>query len=480
MTKVSTNSLPQLSPNARRHFLRLGAAAVVAGVLPLPQLGNQNVAHATVPATKQLTWRNWSAIEECKPSSLQTPGNEAEILQLLQSTQGPLRCVGSGHSFSALVPTTGHLISLDKLAGIVNNSNPSNASNASTISVRAGTRLAQFSRQLDERKLALRNLPDIDQQTIAGALATATHGTGADLPALHADVLEMRIVAPNGKVFECNRNAPQLLEAARVSLGCLGVVSEVTMRVVPAFNLQRKVWLRPIEEMLGMAQQLANQHRHFEFYYLPFTGFAAAITHDLYTGTDVSMPHASDEEMLRDLRRLRDWAGSMPSLRRWLAKKLIDPKMEEHAKNRSFKLLASSRPTIFNEAECHVPRHLGIECVKEVIAKLEQRNEVFFPLEFRFVKADDAWLSPFYQRDTCSIAVHAAQGEPYDYLTREIGPIFRKFQGRPHWGKLHNFSAKELAALYPRWYDFQEIRRSFDPQGRMLNPHLRQLFGIAA
>jgi FAD-linked oxidoreductase len=371
------------------------------------------------------------------------------------------------------VITTGNIISLDKLAGIQKH-------DATTATVSAGTRLGQFSRQLDERKLALRNLPDIDQQTIAGALATGTHGTGLNLPALHEDALELRLITPTGKVIVCNEGAPQLLEAARVSLGSLGIISEVKMRVVPAYNLQRKVWLRPVEEMLAMSNDLAKKHRHFEFYYLPFTGFAAAITHDIYQGSDVVMPPSQDEQMLRDLRRLRDWAGKVPSLRRWLARKLIDPTLEEHAKNRSFKLLSTARPTVFNEAECHVPQGVGLDCVKEIIAKLEERNEVFFPLEFRFVRSDNAWLSPFYKRDSCSIAVHAAKGEPYDYLMHELGPIFRKYEGRPHWGKLHGFSSKELAKLYPRWYDFQQVRRSLDPQDRMLNPHLRQIFGIPA
>jgi len=191
------------------------------------------------------------------------------------------------------------------------------------------------------------------------------------------------------------------------------------------------------------------------------------------------VPHSQDEEMLSDLRKLRDWLGRFPDLRRWAAGKLIDPDLTEEAKNRSWKLLSTVRPTRFNETEYHVPREAGIACVKEIIAALEKRNEVFFPMEFRFIKGDDAWLSPFHKRDSCSIAVHAAHGEAYDYLVTELGPIFRKHGGRPHWGKLHNLTARELAALYPRWNDFLALRQQMDPQGRMLNPHLRSMFGVA-
>ncbi len=458
----------------RRLFLKSGALAVAAGLL------TSRSAHvlALAPAASgapAMSWQNWSANQQCRPRALAAPADEAAIAALLRASTGAVRCVGAGHSFSALVPTDGTILSLDRLAGL---RTYDKAGLSATL--QAGTRLAQVSRQLDAAGLALRNLPDIDMQSLAGAISTATHGTGADLPALHADVTALRLVTPQGDVidYEQGRDA-DLMAAARVSLGSLGVITQVTMRVVAAHNLTRKVWLRPIEEMLERAPELARTHRHFEFYYLPFTGYAAAITHDAYAGSDVLMPPSQDEDMLRDLRRLRDWLGKYPQLRRWSASKLIDPALAEHATNRSWRLLSSVRPTRFYETESHVPREAGIACVRDVIRTLERRNDVFFPMEFRFVKGDDAWLSPFYQRDSCSISVHAAHGEAYDYLLSEIGPVFRKHGGRPHWGKLHNFSGAELAALYPRWNDFQAVRRSLDPRGRMLNPHLRALFGAA-
>ena len=351
---------------------------------------------------------------------------------------------------------------------------------AMTATLRAGTRLAAISRQLDGVGLALRNLPDIDMQSLAGAISTGTHGTGANLQAMHADVMALRLVTPQGEVVEWDQERhPEQMAAARVSLGSLGVITQATVKVVPSFSLHRKVWLRPVGEMLEQAGELARKHRHFEFYYLPFTGYAAGIAHDEYQGSDVLVPHSQDEEMLSDLRMLRDWLGKFPDLRRWTAGKLIDPDLTEEAKNRSWKLLSTVRPTRFNETEYHVPREAGIACVREIIAALEKRNEVFFPMEFRFIKGDEAWLSPFHKRDSCSIAVHAALGEAYDYLVTELGPIFRKHGGRPHWGKLHNLTAKELAALYPRWNDFLALRQQMDPQGRMLNPHLRSMFGMA-
>lgn len=461
----------------RRLFLKSGAAAIAAGMLAgraVHALAQASPA-AAVKADPAFTWQNWSAIETCRARALATPADEQAVAALLRSAQGTVRCVGAGHSFTPLVPTDGTILSLDRLSGL-----HSHDKAGLTAVLHGGTRLAQVSGQLDAVGLTLRNLPDIDIQSLAGAISTATHGTGADLPAMHADVTALRLVTAQGETIEYDQaRNPDLLAAARVSLGSLGVITRVTMRVVPAHSLRRKIWLSPIGEMLERAPELARKHRHFEFYYLPFTGYAAAITHDPHAGNEVVMPESQDEDMLRDLRRLRDWLGRFPDLRRWSAGKLIDPNLTEHAINRSWRLLSNVRPTRFNETECHVPREAGIACMREVISTLERRNEVFFPLEFRFVKADDAWLSPFYQRDSCSIAVHAAQGEAYDYLVSEIGRVFRKHGGRPHWGKLHNFSTSELAAMYPRWKEFQDLRRSLDPRGRLLNPHLRTLFGVA-
>lgn len=467
----------------RRTVLKAGAGIAVATALAGHGLQARAATDAAAPAaasaavSQPIAWTNWSGIQRCVPRSIETPGNEAELADVLRKAgPGGVRCVGAGHSFTPLVPTDATMVSLDRMSELV-----SVDAQAQTVTLQAGARLALLSRQLDAQGFGLRNLPDIDTQSFAGAIATATHGTGRTLPALHADVIALRLMTPQGEVLECSEQRnPELLAAARVSLGSLGVLMQATVRVLPAFNLHRRVFLKPLQAMLDEAPALAEKHRNFEFYVLPHTGYAAGIVNDVYTGSDTVQPPSADEDMLRDLRRLRDWLGWFPSLRRWVANRLIDGEQTEEAKNRSWKLLSTQRPTKFNETECHVPREDGIACVREVISALERRDDVFFPLEFRFVKADDAWLSPFHERDSCSIAVHAAQGEPYDYLLSEIGPIYRKYRGRPHWGKLHDLGPAQLATLYPRWNDFLALRAKLDPQGRMLNPYLRQLFGVTA
>ena len=464
---------------SRRTLIKgIGAAGVAAALKPVSALAAE-AASAVKPASTAKPaaqgWRNWSGLQSCQPASWQVPAGEDETLALLRKASAPLRCVGAGHSFTRLVPTEGTLLSLDRLSGL-----RSHDATAGTATIGAGTRLAAVSRALDSVGLALHNLPDIDVQTLAGAFSTATHGTGAKLPALHAEAVQLTLLTPAGERIVCSRTErPEVFSAAQVSLGSLGVLSEVQLRVRPRHVLHRRVWLMPTEDLLQAAPGLAAKHRQFECYLLPHTGYGAAITHDEVGEAPKTRPPAPDEDVLRDLKRLRDWFGRWPALRRWVAQKAIDPAMTEEATDWSWKLLATQRPTRFNESECHVPREQGVACLREVLATLEKRDDVYFPIEFRFIAGDDAWLSPFHGRDSCSIAIHAAHDEPWEYLVKEVGPVYRRHEGRPHWGKLHDRTAAELRSLYPRWNDFQQVRRELDPAGRMLNPYLRQLFGEA-
>jgi len=457
---------------ARRDVLKGAAALGLASGLPGHAQPSPPAAPAA-PAPRK--WQNWSGSAQCQPNRWLLPADEGELARLLPQSPAPLRCVGAGHSFTALVPTAGSLLSLDRVSGLVSVDKARHL-----VRVRAGTRLGQLARLLDAQGLALHNQPDVDVQSLAGALATGTHGTGAELPALHAHVQGLRLVTPAGEVLEISRDRdPELLAAAQVSLGALGVISEFTLAVRPRFMLRRRLWVAPTDELLQQAPELASKHRHFEMFVLPFTGYAAAVTHDEVAPGAADVSKAPDEDVLADLRKLRDWLGRWPELRRWAAAKLVRRAAPENATDWSWRLLSTVRPTRFNESEYHLPREQGIACLREIVQTLERRNEVFFPIEFRHVKGDTAWLSPFHGRDSCSIACHAAHGEAYDYLVSELGPVFRRHAGRPHWGKLHDLGAAQLQALYPRFADFQALRRRLDPEGKMLNAHLGQLFGGA-
>jgi FAD-linked oxidoreductase len=323
------------------------------------------------------------------------------------------------------------------------------------------------------------NLPDINKQTLAGALATATHGTGKSFTALHGEVLALRMVSPTGEVIECSRDArPELFHAARVGLGAFGVLSAVTLRNRPLKRIKKTVTLVDTEEVLRQWPDLATRHRNAEFLVLPFTGKSALIVHDETEEPVRPRGPDQDADTLMSLKSLRDVFGFTPALRKRIAGKLLEDTPPEVAVDEGWKLLSNERPVRFKEMEYHLPIERQVEVLRAVIARIEaEATDVFFPIEARIIAPDDAWLSPFYQRESGSIAVHAWYKESHDWMFQHIEPLFREAGGRPHWGKLHSLGQGELAALYPMFGEANAVRRSLDPQGRMLNPFLRKLFG---
>jgi FAD-linked oxidoreductase len=427
----------------------------------------------SVNADGKVLWRNWSGIQNAYPAARLAPKDEGELALALKTAQGPIRPVGSGHSFTALAPTTGALVSLDAMAGIV-------GWEGDQAIVRTGTRLGALGPMLAEKGRALPNLPDINKQSLGGALGTATHGTGAKIPALHGDVTGLRLVTPSGQVIDADAdNNPEVFQAARVSLGSLGVISQVRIRTSANRRLRRRVWLEPFDEALANAEARWAQHRNFEFYAVPFTGLAANISHD--ETDDPALPRGPDQdtEFLEALKGLRNLLGFATPVRKAAAKALLSTAKPETAVDEGWKLLSTERPVRFNEMEFHLPVENQLKALEEVVRTIEkERPDVFFPIEARRIAPDDAWLSPFQGETRGSVAVHAYYRDDFSFLYSLVEPIFRRYDGRPHWGKLHTLRGQQLAALYPRWRDFLAVRQELDPEGRMLNPYLRGLFGL--
>ncbi|USQ94059.1 D-arabinono-1,4-lactone oxidase [Caulobacter sp. RL271] len=445
-----------------------GAAYVVAtGDKPEPP------APASVNAQGKLLWRNWSGVQHAYPAARLAPKDEAELAEMLGRAQGPIRPVGAGHSFTALAPTSGTLVSLDAMAGIV-------GWEGDQAIVRTGTRLGALGPLLAEKGRALPNLPDINKQSLGGALGTATHGTGQTIAAIHGDVTGLRLVTPTGRVIDADRATnPEVFQAARVSLGALGVISQVRIKTGANRRLRRHVWLEPFDEALANAEARWAQHRNFEFFAVPFTGLAANISHD--ETDDPVLPRGPDQdtEFLEALRGLRNLLGFATPLRKAAAKALLSTAKPETAVDEGWKLLSTERPVRFNEMEFHLPVENQLKALAEVVGTIEkERPDVFFPIEARRIAPDDAWLSPFHGGARGSVAVHAYYRDDFSFMYQLIEPIFRRYDGRPHWGKLHTLNGGQLAAIYPRWKDFLDVRQDLDPEGRMLNPYLKGLFGL--
>ncbi|MGD0191446.1 MAG: D-arabinono-1,4-lactone oxidase [Rhizomicrobium sp.] len=447
----------------------LGAAA--AGVDYAIQDAAEPPAPPATDAEGHLVWRNWSGIRVSYPQARAMPASEDELSHILKTSPAPIRAVGAGHSFMPLVPTNGTLLSLDAMGGVV-------SSDGVSVTVKAGTRLGALGPALAARGRAMANLPDINKQSLGGALGTATHGTGKRLTALHGNVTALRLATVDGAITDCSATKnPDLFNAARVSLGSLGIITEVTMDTVPDKRLHRRVWLESFDDALAHAEARWNTHRNFEFYAVPFTGLAANITHDETDAPAIPRGPETDSRFLEALRILRNLFSFSRSIRKEAAYLLLASTPPEEAIDEGWKLLSTERPVRFNEMEFHLPAAIQLTALREVVAAIEaNRPDVFFPIEVRRIAPDNAWLSPFQGGPRGSIAVHTYYRDEYEFLFQLVEPILRRYGGRPHWGKLNSLKGKDFASLYPRWRDFLDLRRSLDPHGRLLNPYLNQLF----
>jgi FAD-linked oxidoreductase len=421
-------------------------------------------------AQGHLLWRNWSGIQSAYPAARAAPSSEDELASLLKAARPPVRVVGAGHSFTALVPTPGTLVTLDAMQGVTGHDAARLQAN-----VRTGSRLGALGPALAGIGQEMLTLPDINKQSLGGALGTGTHGTGQTLTAIHGAVQSFRMVTAGGDVVEASRdNNGDVFHAALVGLGAFGVITEVTLQNRALTRIRKRVYAVKTQDALDQWPALKAQHRNAEIYILPFTGMSAIITGDA-TGDPVQ-PRGpdTDTDTLMGLKALRDWCAYFPALRRAIGQRVIAGTKLSEAVDDGWKLLSNERPVRFNEMEYHLPAEAQAQAALDVLAAVEaNRPDVFFPFELRSIAADDAWLSPFYQRDSGSIAVHAYYQNDYQFLFQIVEPILRRHGGRPHWGKLNSLRARDFAALYPRWKDAAAVRQSLDPQGKLLNDYVR-------
>jgi len=388
-------------------------------------------------------WVNWSGSLGFSPRHCWTARDEAAVVEAVQRARAEgwtLRPVGSGHSSSPLVRTDGVLLDLSEMTGVL-----SHDVDAGRATVGVGTRLGDLGTQLYDLGLAMENLGDVDLQTIAGAVGTGTHGTGVRFGNLSTQVAGMRLVTGTGEVTEVSaEKSVELLPAVRLSLGVLGIATAVTLRVVPAYELHRQTWCSHIDWTLEHLDELQQRNAHMDFYWYP----------------------RSDETQIRILNppdRSPD-----PRPQGTLGTDEVEP---------SHRALVKQRHLRFDEIEYMLPSEAFRACFAEVRRRIKTRHrrEVAWRLLVRTIAADDICLSPAHGRATTTIACLHNASLPHDAYFSDMEAVFRAHGGRPHWGKKHSLTARDLRPLYPTWDTFAEIRRRLDPDGVFLTPDLADL-----
>lgn len=395
------------------------------------------------------TWSNWSGSVTCAPRTVATPTDEAAIITLLKqasAAQNTVRVVGTGHSFTPLCASDQFLVSLDGLQGLVTTAHD-------TATFWAGTKLHQVGEPLWAAGLAMANMGDIDRQALAGAVSTGTHGTGPTLGSIATQVVGLRLALASGEIVDCSpTQEPTLFKAAQVSMGALGIITQVTLRCLPAYRLHERTWVAGFEECMSQLAELIATNRHFEFFWVPSEDVCAMKSLNPTTAEQLAAPYH-------------------PSVTGRLTRYVRDEKID-----RSYRIFPSERNLKFNETEFAIPAVNGPDCLREIRQLMQHRYPaVLWPIEYRTLAADDIPLSPAYGRATVTISVHQAAELPYNPFFADVEAIFRNHQGRPHWGKIHTHTARDLAALYPRWVDFQQVRTQVDPTGIFLNEHLQTM-----
>ncbi|WP_026924127.1 D-arabinono-1,4-lactone oxidase [Glycomyces arizonensis] len=429
-------------------------------------------------------WRNWSGTEAVEPVRTVKPGNANEIATAVREAAAEglrVKAVGAGHSFSGIVAPDGVMVDMSAMDGVVRVDTGTNL-----VTVEAGMRIWQLNQVLDAHGLALENMGDIDRQTVSGAIATGTHGTGDRYRGMAWQVSALALVMADGSEVRCSaEERPELFAAAQIGLGALGIVTEVTIQCVPAFQLQAVETPMRLDAVLADLDELVAENDHFEFYWFPHTERTLTKRNNRY----------SMEERRRRPTRLAYWWNegftentlfeasnrvgarfpqTVPSLNRlagrvWSARNYTDV---------SHKVFTSPRNVKFREMEYAVPREVLPAVLRDLKALVDERHfNVSFPVEVRFAAADDVWLSTAHGRKTAYVAVHQYHRHEYEEYFKAAAEIFNAVDGRPHWGKLHWLDAKRLGERYGRFDDFLAVRDEVDPERRFANAYLERVLG---
>jgi FAD-linked oxidoreductase len=386
---------------------------------------------------------------------------------------------GTGHSFTGAAVAEGVLLRPTALTAI-----RSVDTATGLVTVEAGLPLHELNRVLEEHGLALANMGDIQEQTVAGALQTATHGTGRDAAGLVSQVAALELVLADGTTVTCSREErPDLFDAARAGLGTLGIVTAITWRTVPAFLLRAQEEPMKWDEVLARVDEFDAANEHFEFYWFPHTEGCLTKRNNRVEGPAQPLSKVKywlDDQFLSNtvfgaINQVTHLAPATAPFVNGISAKALGARTYSDT---SYKVFTSPRTVRFKEQEYAIPREELVPALRELRSLFAKRDwRISFPIEIRLLPAEDAWLSMAHGRQSAFIAVHVYHRDPHQDYFGGVEELLTALGGRPHWGKLHTRDAAYLEKVYPRFGDFRALRDELDPDRRFANPYTRQVFG---
>ena len=427
------------------------------------------------------SWKNWAGNQQSKPFRIERPASESEVVEIIRQAvlnKQRVKVVGSGHSFTGIAVPDEVMIDLTRLNQVCNVDH-----SGGLITVQAGIVLSDLNAQLEKHQLSMPNLGDVTYQTLAGALSTSTHGTGLQRTGLAAQIRAFKMVTASGDVLVCSpQENAEIFHCGRVSLGSLGVITEVSLNVVPAFNLRAVEQPMRISDVLDNYSQLIEGNDFFEFYWVPHTKWALTKVNNV------------SSDAIDSPGRFATWYNKMflenyafgvlcrigrlfPTLIPKLATILPSSGRVEYV-NVSHRIFSSKRLVKFYEMEYSISLDSLVPALREVMHMVDDRGfRISFPVEVRCTGSDDIPFSTSTGRRSAYIAVHMFKGSEYGEYFSAVEGILRKYEGRPHWGKIHNLNANDISSLYPEYQRFIEVRNQLDPEGVFTNDYLRRVLG---
>ncbi|HMO75378.1 MAG TPA: D-arabinono-1,4-lactone oxidase [Sphingopyxis sp.] len=414
-------------------------------------------------------WSNWSGSVTAK-AAVARPASEDELASLVRGAR-KVRATGAGHSFMPLCESDEIILSLDAMPGDLRI-----APDRTAALIPAGWSIKRLTAALWEEGLALANQGDVNPQSLAGAMATGTHGTGIDLGSLATMARGFRLIGADGEARWCDAATnPDLYQAQRLSLGLFGIATDIEVAVVPAYHLVERIEKRRWDEVRESYDDRAARQRHVEFWFFPHADDVILKTLEPCDPCDPP-PRTTDMEETA-FRRLLDIGAKLPFLVPWLQRGMMRTDMAGSRRGPAHAIFPSDRTIRFEEMEYEMPRAAGLDTLAEVVGWIRRKRlPVAFPFEYRTVAADDIWMSPMNAGPVAAISMHQYAKMEWRTLFADAEAIFRAAGGRPHWAKRHRLTRADVDTLYPMAERYRAVRRVADPQGKFLNPHLEALF----
>ncbi|MCL6538864.1 MAG: FAD-binding protein [Acidothermus sp.] len=408
--------------------------------------------------------RNWAGNLTFQPRHIGCPRNLEELVELVERSEH-CRVLGTGHSFNAIADCDDTLISLHDMPTAV-------SIDSGRATITGMVRYGDLAIRLHQAGWAVENLGSLPHISVAGACATATHGSGDAHGVLTTAIASITFVDGTGRVVCFDRAHPDFAGAG-VHLGALGVVSELVLELVPTFEVRQWVYEG-----------------------VPFTEVAQHFDEITSSGYSVSLFTTWDPPVMRQVWVKERVDGDQPPApgRRWggsladgprnpvpgMPAQNCTPQQGQpgpwHERLPHFRLDFTPSAGEELQTEYFVPRPLALDAMK-ALARIGKRIASVVQIsEIRTVKGDDFWLSPAYQRD--SVALHftwIADEAAVLPVVAEVEEVLRPFEPRPHWGKIFTMPAAELRARYPRFDDFVALTERYDPQRKFVNAFLAPL-----